>query len=73
MCNLCYSGVMGDEYHFLFECQNADLLELRRRLIPTHYRINPNTYKFRALLNSDDKGLQMKVAKYVYGGFQLLA
>ena len=62
-CNICNSGDIGDEYHFLLECQL--LHEIRNKHLPEYFWKYPNKYKFRLLLNSKNISLISKVAKFV--------
>ena len=42
-CTVCNSDNVGDEYHFLFECNS--LSELRNKYIPCYYYRRPITIK----------------------------
>ena len=49
-CNLCNSGDIGDEYHYIFRCKS--LLNERKKLLSVFYYNRPNTYKFEILFQS---------------------
>ena len=55
---------MGDEFHFLFECNGLE--KLRILLIPKYYRTRCSTLKMTQLLNTNDRKLLMKFAKFVH-------
>ena len=44
ICNLCNSAKLGDEYHYIFEC---DYLKTeRKKIIPQEYYKKHNTQKY---------------------------
>ena len=59
---------MGDEFHFLFECNGLE--KLRILVIPKYYRTRCSTLKMTQLLNTNDRKLLMKVAKFVHLGMK---
>ena len=52
---------MGDEFHFLFECNG--LKKLRILVIPKYYRTGCSTLKMIQLLYTNDRKLLMKGMK----------
>jgi hypothetical protein len=36
-CTKCSKDVIGDEYHYLFICNNTDIQSLRSKYIPKYY------------------------------------
>ena len=60
LCHLCNSNLLGDEYHYLFECTHfsAD----RRNYIQRYYFTHPNTYKLQELINNKDISVLTKLA-----------
>ena len=48
-CKLCKTG-LGDEYHYISLCNNADVVKIRNAYIPNYYRINPNINKLYGML-----------------------
>ena len=36
-CDMCNLEVLGDEYHFFFECVKPDIVTLRQQCIPRYY------------------------------------
>ena len=47
---LCNEGI-GDEFHTLFICKNADVSALGSTSIPNYYVINPSKNKFTGLMS----------------------
>ena len=63
VCTLCNSNQLGDEYHYIFQCNffAAD----RHRYLPTFCRQAVNTYKYACLMNSVDPNVLMKLALFL--------
>ena len=51
-CEICNLETVGDEYHYLFECNNEELVELRKRCVSNYYRVRPNMYTFIEFMSS---------------------
>ena len=52
-CNLCDSGDLGDEFHFLFVCS---FFQSERDLyLSQYFRVRPNTLKMQNLFESNNK------------------
>ena len=66
LCDNC--NKLGDEYHFLFECELFE--NLRNRLIPRYYRARPSMSKCVELLTSTNKKTLRNLAKYVWLAFK---
>ena len=49
--------LMGDEFHFVFQCPF--------KYIPSYFRIRPNTLKMSTLCNAKDVITMSKLAKFV--------
>ena len=65
-CDLCSLEMLGDEYHLFFECDNDDIVTLRRKYIPNHYIVNRSMYKFVKLLKSvDDIKIASKLGTFL--------
>ena len=65
-CNLCSKQQLGDEYHYLFECEELEVLRLD--YIPKYYRSNHNTIKYKSLMCSETKVL-CRLCKFISGLF----
>ena len=50
ICHLCHSSI-GNEFHYLFQCQHQQIRDLRNKYIANYYVINPNMYKLKGLLS----------------------
>lgn len=61
-CNLCSSNLIGDEYHYLFECSKFE--NERTRLLKPYFRKRPNTIKMYELFNSSDVKMLSYLAKF---------
>ena len=68
ICIKCRKKILGDEFHFLFECNGTE--KLRISIIPKYYRIRCSTLKMSKLSNTNDRKLLIKVAKLVYFGMK---
>ena len=50
LCNLCSESI-GDEFHYIFLCNNATIVNLRNKYIPHYYCTNPSIYKMKGFLS----------------------
>lgn len=62
ICELCNSGNLGDEYHYLFEC--SFLKPERKKFLPLNFAHKHNVQKFYELFNSEDPQVTFKLAKF---------
>ena len=67
-CQLCNSGSVGDEFHFLLQCQG--LSHLRSLYLPRYCQSSPNILKLESLLCTNNTLKQ--VATFVYEGMKRL-
>ena len=44
-CTLCNEYLVGDEFHFILECKNLQLIELRNQYISPYYSNSPSLKK----------------------------
>ena len=70
VCNKCNSNQPGDELHFILECKNPVLLELRERYISSYNTSQPSMDKLIDLFNNRGTKL-FKLARYVAEGLKL--
>ena len=61
-CDMCNQDVLGDEYHFFFECVKSDIVTLRQQCIPRYYLESPSMFKLIQLLKSSD---DVKIGKRI--------
>ena len=64
LCTICSQGKMGDEYHLLFECSNAIVLQNRTNL-PAYYINRPSMYKMLLLLQSEKTKIFNKLGAFL--------
>ena len=62
ICCYCDSNAIGDEFHYLFECNNFTLS--RKKAIPHYYITHPNAYNLEKLMNTDDRDSLTKLALF---------
>ena len=53
MCTLCSKHEIGDEFHYLFSCDNFN--NKRKLYIKEKFRNKPNTLKFKEIMPSKNK------------------
>ena len=51
-CHVCNRGQIGDEYHYILECNVFGLQ--RKKYLPEKYHCRPNFYKFSELMKTAD-------------------
>ena len=71
-CTLCHLNKIGDEYHFLLECNNERLQDYRELYIPFYYRNRPTMQKFLDLMCTENLTLLKNVSVYLKRSFALL-
>ena len=62
ICSLCTSNEIGDEYHYLFIC--SVFSQERNLYLPKSYFEIPNESKFKKLLQTKEKNMLIKLAKF---------
>ena len=62
-CTLCELNVVGDEFHYLFEC--SFFSGERIKYLTQYYRHFPSMYKFEQLFNSTNLKVISNLAKFV--------
>ena len=70
ICTKCNSRLPGNEFHFILECNNPTLLELRGKYISPYYTSQPSMEKLAELFNNRGKKL-FKLARYVNEGLKI--
>ena len=63
ICNLCNEGLVGDEFHYLLECNyfNDD----RKNLLGDEYCVRPNVIKFKKLMTSKNVPVLRKLCHFI--------
>ena len=64
-CTLCDKNEVGDEFHYLFICQNDQIKNKRKEFLPRHYCKHPNMYKLHNLLNVKTRKKLTNLAKFI--------
>ena len=64
ICHLCNVG-LGTEFHFLFECNSADVQRLRCKFIPIYYTRYANMYKMKGLLSLCNVKVLKKLSLFI--------
>ena len=62
LCTLCNRQEIGDEFHYLFNCNH--FINERRKYIPRNFYRYPNVFNFRNLMCSTDKNTLIKIALF---------
>lgn len=63
LCTLCESHDIGDEFHYIFECNFFN--EERRKFLSNHFHTRVNVLKYNQLFNSKDVIVLTNLAKFV--------
>ena len=63
-CNHC-RDIIGNEYHYLFNCSHPQIVELRNKYIPTYYINNPSEFKMYGLLSLCNVPVMSKLASFI--------
>jgi hypothetical protein len=54
LCTKCKNGCIGDEYHYIMECQGFELYD-RKHLIDKNMWQRPNALELKYIMNCADK------------------
>ena len=71
LCRLCDEQAIGDEFHFILECKNVRLVELRSHYFAPYYRFSPTLDKLKELFCNRGRKL-FKLARYLKEAINLL-
>ena len=69
ICRICDEGVIGDNIHFLFECEKLEDFRIKYKALGD--RMRPNVYNFVHLLHDDDPGTIHSLAKFAFYDLKL--
>ena len=64
MCELCETGELGDEFHYLFNCKDERIVRERMKALSPYYMLRPNILKFYSLMNNKSNVRLKKVARF---------
>ena len=62
LCTLCNRNIIGDEFHYLFECDHFN--EERKKSFSKFYYNHPNALKLDDLMNSKNENKLVKLALF---------
>ena len=68
LCNICNSGEIEDEYHFLIICDAYK--DIRVKYLKKYYYTKPSVMKFVQLVNSNKTTVVYKLCKFLYEAFE---
>jgi hypothetical protein len=63
ICTKCDNITIGDEYHYIIECQH--LKKLFYRFIITNLQERPTILKFKQIMSASQKQIKKKLCKFV--------
>lgn len=66
-CTKCSKDVIGDEYHYLFICNNTEIQRLRSKYIPKYYVQNSSLAKMAGIFSLCNSQLLKSVALFLKG------
>ena len=72
-CTKCSLDVVGDEYHYLFVCNNQEIITLRNRYIPNYYVQNCSIVKMAGMFSLCHTNLLKNVSLFLKGLGKLFA
>ena len=65
VCELCETGELGDEFHYLFNCKDERIMRERVNALTPYFHNKPNAFKYHALINCKSKVKLKKLARFV--------
>lgn len=65
VCDLCESGDIGDEFHYLFNCKDARIVQERKKALSPYHINRPNAFKYDSLVNIKSKVKLTKIAIFL--------
>ena len=69
--SVCDSGEVGDKFHHLLNCSNANVKRNHTKYFDKYYTHHPNVPKFCSLMNMTSKSKNVKLAKFISCIFEL--
>ena len=65
ICNLCDRQEIGDEFHYIFNCNNITIKNSRKNYLAQYFNKYPNIYKLDILFNLRNKNHLIKLVKFI--------
>ena len=65
VCEICETGELGDEFHYLFNCKNERVMRERKNALTQYFNNRANAYKYHALMNCKSKVKLKKLGRFV--------
>ena len=65
------SGELGDEFRYLLNCSNENVIRNRTKYADKYYTHHPNVPKFCSLMNMTSKSKNVKLARFISCIFEL--
>ena len=62
-CTFCNNRSIGDEFHYLFECQHFEAE--RKQLMSVFFYGRPSTYKMKNIMSSENRNLLYRLGKFI--------
>ncbi|MEW8546520.1 MAG: reverse transcriptase family protein [Candidatus Thiodiazotropha sp.] len=62
-CNLCNTNLIGDEFHYIFECEFFN--NVRKMYLPKYYLKHYNTFKFAQLMSNSSTKQLHRLSQFV--------
>ena len=63
VCTICNRNALGDEFHYLFECDAFE--ESRKMYLPRYYLRHVNTLKFQKIMSSKNVKLLIQLSRFI--------
>ena len=65
ICSKCDAGVVGDEYHVLFDCTNSDIVRLRGMYLSGYFTHRSTYYKYIWLMQSTNVKVLQNLSLFI--------
>ena len=65
VCELCNTGEIGDEFHYLFKCNDERIVSEREKYLSKYYIHRPNVIKYHSLMNVKSFVKQKKLSRFI--------
>ena len=65
VCKICSKNEIGDEFHYLFICNDPIISQSRMSYMSLYFNRNPNVYEFEQLFNTKNKITLIKLCRFI--------